>query len=210
MLSTTACDFIHCACTARLQLLKRLNEMLYEVRRQRQLNSSSSSSASRHPINGTPSSRPRRHSMPAVGAGRKRRASRRLSLFLPFARQPVAVPEHEPLEQAGPENSVGAFNSTSSSPAAAAARTTGEAAQAPAGPSSGASSSNGSGAAGLAAAASALLAGASNSWSFELGKAKVVRQPAAAVTGAPAGSGDHVLTTAETDNSGSDWFQSFD
>uniref|UniRef100_A0A383WJZ4 Protein kinase domain-containing protein n=1 Tax=Tetradesmus obliquus TaxID=3088 RepID=A0A383WJZ4_TETOB len=108
------------------QLLKRLNELLYEVRRVRALelqqqNSSSAAGSS----DSASQCRRRRHSMPVVGSGRQRRMSRRLSLFLPFSRQPAAVPEHEPLEPSSGDgngsSSAQARVGSGASPVAAAA-----------------------------------------------------------------------------------------
>lgn len=88
---TAACLLLDAA----LQVLKRLNEMLYEVRRAR---GTQPQQCCPHCSDGSSQSRRRRHSMPAVGSARQRRLSRRLSLFMPFSRQPAAVPEHAPLE----------------------------------------------------------------------------------------------------------------
>lgn len=80
------------------QLVKRLNELLYEERRARLRTSASVSGA--HLASAHAHCRRRRHSMPVAGVyGRQRRRSRRMSLFLlPFMRQPV-VPEDAPLEE---------------------------------------------------------------------------------------------------------------
>jgi hypothetical protein len=87
-----------CVCSVCvLQLVVRLNELLYEERRARM----------HYPAANTTllgpkdtACRRRRHSMPiASGHSKQRRRSRRMSLFLlPFTRQPV-VPEDAPLEQ---------------------------------------------------------------------------------------------------------------
>lgn len=115
-----------CVWLRALQLLKRLNELLYEVRRVRALelqqqNSSSAAGSS----DSASQCRRRRHSMPVVGSGRQRRMSRRLSLFLPFSRQPAAVPEHEPLEPSSGDgngsSSAQARVGSGASPVAAAA-----------------------------------------------------------------------------------------
>lgn len=79
-----------------LQLVKRLNELLYEERRAK-LRASACVNGTHH---NAEHCRRRRHSMPVAGGyHRQRRRSRRMSLFLlPFTRQP-AVPEDAPLDQ---------------------------------------------------------------------------------------------------------------
>lgn len=78
------------------QLVKRLNELLYEERRARLR---ASAGMAPPPVTHSDTCRRRRHSMPVSGNVRQRRRSRRMSLFLlPFTRQPV-VPEDAPLDQ---------------------------------------------------------------------------------------------------------------
>jgi hypothetical protein len=91
------------------QLIKRLNELLFEERRARHAAQQRRAGAAgggggggagggSSSGDGNDNGRRRRHSMPVSGAPRLRRMSRRLSLFLPFSRPP-AVPEDTPLQQ---------------------------------------------------------------------------------------------------------------
>jgi hypothetical protein len=81
------------------QVVKQLNELLYEERRARLKGTAAAAAAARRGdgAGAQGSSRQRRHSTP-VG-GKRRRRSRRFSLFvLPFTRQP-AVPEDAPYDE---------------------------------------------------------------------------------------------------------------
>lgn len=90
---TVLCLSVCCVCV--MQLVQRLNELLYEERRAR-LRATVGAVPAHH---AQECRRRRRHSMPVAFGNRQRRRSRRMSLFLlPFARQPV-VPEDAPLEE---------------------------------------------------------------------------------------------------------------
>lgn len=170
--------------------------MLYEVRRQRQLEANGSGAHSSM----APGSRPRRHSMPVVGAGRKRRASRRFSLFLPFARQPVSVPEHEPLEQVHPFREAVTYSGTNAAAVGHMHHMTG----------SNPSSSSKEGAC-LVPSGSAVH-GASSSSNAALSSKRLIRltSPSATGTAAVANTSGSVAGSVSKIDNGSEWFQSFD